>query len=412
MDNKAFYKLSYGLFLLTARQDGRDNGCIINTAIQAANDPKRLSICVINKNLTREMIDATGVFNVSVLTEDVPFEVYKRFGMQSGRDADKFAGCAHAGARTENGLRYAPEAANAVFSCKVTESRDLGSHTLYIGEVTEAMVLSNAPSATYAYYQSHVKPRPAAAPSKSGWRCKVCGYIYEGETLPADFVCPLCKHGAEDFERIEASVPNSIINEGEKSMKKFVCKVCGYIYEGEAAPAECPVCHAAGKMFEEVVGELKLAAEHEYGIYAKTVKDNKDISDADKAYILEQLKANFNGECAEVGMYLCMARIAHREGYPEVGLYWEKAAYEEAEHAAKFAELLGEELEPNMKASTKANLAWRVDCEFGATQGKFDLASCAKKNGLDAIHDTVHEMARDEARHGKALKGLLERYFK
>ena len=130
MDNKAFYKLSYGLFLLTARQDGRDNGCIINTAIQAANDPKRLSICVINKNLTREMIDATGVFNVSVLTEDVPFEVYQRFGMQSGRDVDKFAGCAHADARTENGLRYAPEAANAVFSCKVTESRDLGSHTL------------------------------------------------------------------------------------------------------------------------------------------------------------------------------------------------------------------------------------------------------------------------------------------
>jgi len=111
-------------------------------------------------------------------------------------------------------------------------------------------------------------------------------------------------------------------------------------------------------------------------------------------------------------MYLCMARIAHREGYPEIGLYWEKAAWEEAEHAAKFAELLGEDLEPNMKASTKANLAWRVDCEFGATQGKFDLAVCAKKNGLDAIHDTVHEMARDEARHGVALKGLLERYFK
>ena len=194
-------------------------------------------------------------------------------------------------------------------------------------------------------------------------------------------------------------------------MKKFVCKVCGYIYEGDAAPAECPVCHAKSNMFEEVKGELTLAAEHEYGIYAKTVKNNENISDEDKQYILDQLKANFTGECSEVGMYLCMARIAHREGYPEVGLYWEKAAYEEAEHAAKFAELLGEELEPNMKADTKANLAWRVDCEFGATKGKFDLASCAKKNGLDAIHDTVHEMARDEARHGKALAGLLKRYF-
>ena len=195
-------------------------------------------------------------------------------------------------------------------------------------------------------------------------------------------------------------------------MKKFVCKVCGYIYEGEAAPAECPVCHAKSNMFEEVKGELKLAAEHSYGVYGATVKNNPDISDTDKAYILEQLKATFSGECSEVGMYLCMARIAHREGYPEIGLYWEKAAYEEAEHAAKFAELLGEDLEPNMKATTKDNLAWRVDCEFGATAGKVELATCAKKNGLDAIHDTVHEMARDEARHGRALKGLLERYFK
>ena len=194
-------------------------------------------------------------------------------------------------------------------------------------------------------------------------------------------------------------------------MDKWVCKVCGYIYEGAEPPAECPVCHAPASAFEKVEGELTLAAEHEYGIYDKTVKDNPEISDEDKAYILEQLKANFNGEGSEGGMYLCMARIAHREGYPEVGLYWEKAAHEEAEHASKFAELLGTELEPNMKATTKDNLAWRVDCEFGATQGKFELASCAKKNGLDAIHDTVHEMARDEARHGKALKGLLERYF-
>ena len=195
-------------------------------------------------------------------------------------------------------------------------------------------------------------------------------------------------------------------------MKKYVCTVCGYVHTGDSAPDQCPVCKVGADKFVEQSGEMKLAAEHEYGIYEKTVANNADISAEDKAYILEQLKANFEGECSEVGMYLCMARIAHREGYPEIGLYWEKAAYEEAEHAAKFAELLGETLEPNMKADTKSNLAWRVDCEFGATQGKTDLAICAKKNGLDAIHDTVHEMARDEARHGKALKGLLERYFK
>ncbi len=194
-------------------------------------------------------------------------------------------------------------------------------------------------------------------------------------------------------------------------MAKWVCPVCGYVYEGDEAPAECPACHVSGEKFSKIEGDLVLAAEHKYGIYEKTVKNNKDISEEDKKYIFEQLMANFNGECSEVGMYLCMARIAHREGYPEIGLYWEKAAFEEAEHAAKFAELLGSELEPNMKASTKDNLKWRVDCEFGATKGKFDLATCAKNNGLDEIHDTVHEMARDEARHGKALKGLLDRYF-
>ena len=195
-------------------------------------------------------------------------------------------------------------------------------------------------------------------------------------------------------------------------MKKFVCSVCGYVHEGDAAPEKCPVCKVPAEKFKEQVGEMKLAAEHEYGIYEKTVANNPDISAEDKKYIFDQLMANFTGECSEVGMYLCMARIAHREGYPEIGLYWEKAAYEEAEHAAKFAELLGESLEPKMKASTKDNLAWRVDCEYGATNGKFELAALAKKHGLDAIHDTVHEMARDEARHGKAFEGLLNRYFK
>ncbi len=192
-------------------------------------------------------------------------------------------------------------------------------------------------------------------------------------------------------------------------MKKWVCPVCGYVYEGENPPEFCPQCKVPGSKFTEQKADKVWAAEHVVGVGKQF---GADVPEEVKAEIIAGLKANFEGECTEVGMYLAMARVAHREGYPEIGLYWEKAAYEEAEHAAKFAELLGEELEPNMKATTKDNLAWRVDCEFGATQGKFDLAACAKKNGLDAIHDTVHEMARDEARHGKALKGLLERYFK
>ena len=148
-------------------------------------------------------------------------------------------------------------------------------------------------------------------------------------------------------------------------MKKFVCTVCGYVHEGDTPPEFCPQCKVPGDKFKEVVdGGTSFACEHEVGVAKNCEQD-----------VIDGLKANFMGECTEVGMYLAMARVAHREGYPEIGLYWEKAAYEEAEHAAKFAELLGEELEPNMKASTKANLAWRVDCEFGATQGKVDLAT-------------------------------------
>ncbi len=416
MNTKAFRKLSYGVHLLTAREGEKDSGCIINTAIQCASEPRTISVCVIQKNYTCGMIERTGEFNLTVLSESVPYKVYDVFGMHSGRDTDKFAEFTDA-PRAENGIRYL-EGGNAMFSCKVRESYDLGSHRMFIADLTGAEVLSDEESATYAYYQNTVKAG-APKPEKNGWRCKVCGYMYEGDVLPDDYICPLCKHGAEDFEKVTVGVSaNSDIkteiiknDKGENNMKKYVCKVCGYVHTGESAPAECPVCHVGANMFEEVKGELKLAAEHEYGIYEKTVKNNENVSAEDKAYILEQLMDNCNGECSEVGMYLCMARIAHREGYPEIGLYWEKAAYEEAEHAAKFAELLGEELEPNMKATTKDNLAWRVDCEFGATAGKVELATCAKKNGLDAIHDTVHEMARDEARHGKALKGLLERYF-
>ena len=179
-------------------------------------------------------------------------------------------------------------------------------------------------------------------------------------------------------------------------MAKYVCKVCGYVHEGDAAPAECPVCHAPADKFELQGEEMSWAAEHVVGVAADVSEDIK-----------EDLRANFNGECSEVGMYLAMARVAYREGYQEVGMYYEKAAYEEAEHAAKFAELLGEVV----TNSTKKNLELRVAAENGATAGKTDLAVRAKQANLDAIHDTVHEMARDEARHGKAFEGLLKRYF-
>ena len=179
-------------------------------------------------------------------------------------------------------------------------------------------------------------------------------------------------------------------------MAKFVCSVCGYVHEGDSAPEFCPQCKVPANKFVKQAEGMSWAAEHIVGV-AQGVRED----------IIEDLRANYMGECTEVGMYLAMARVAHREGYPEIGLYWEKAAYEEAEHAAKFAELLGEVVTD----STKKNLEMRVEAENGATMGKTDLAKRAKELGLDAIHDTVHEMARDEARHGKAFEGLLKRYF-
>lgn len=179
-------------------------------------------------------------------------------------------------------------------------------------------------------------------------------------------------------------------------MAKWVCGVCGYVHEGDVAPEKCPQCSAPAEKFVEQTGEMSWAAEHVVGIASDVPED-----------IRADLEANFAGECTEVGMYLAMARVAHREGYPEIGLYWEKAAWEEAEHASKFAELLGDVVTD----STKKNLEMRVEAENGATAGKTDLAKRAKALNLDAVHDTVHEMARDEARHGKAFKGLLERYF-
>lgn len=180
-------------------------------------------------------------------------------------------------------------------------------------------------------------------------------------------------------------------------MAKFVCTVCGYVHEGDAAPAFCPVCKAPASKFVQQGADMVWAAEHVVGVAQGAPQE-----------IIDGLRMNFEGECTEVGMYLAMARVAHREGYPEIGEYWRRAALEEAEHAAKFAELLGEVVTD----STKKNLEMRVEAENGATAGKVALAKLAKEQNLDAIHDTVHEMARDEARHGKAFKGLLERYFK
>lgn len=205
MDQKAMYKLTYGLFVLTARENNRDNGCIINTAIQITSVPNQLSICVNKANYTHDMILKSGEFTVSVISQQASFDLFEHFGFWSGRDVDKFAGYKEC-KRGSNGIYYVTAGTNAYLSVNVNKTQDLGSHTMFIGEITDMEVLSNAASASYEYYQNHIKkPFTSAKKAETGkviWRCTVCGYEYEGEELPEDFLCPICHHPAADFEKI------------------------------------------------------------------------------------------------------------------------------------------------------------------------------------------------------------------
>lgn len=206
MDQKVFQKLSYGLFVLTANEDGKDNGCIINTACQVASEPQMISISVNKANLTCDMIANTRKFTISVLSEEAKFDTFKHFGFQTGRNVDKFAGFT-ACKRVYNGTMAVTAGTNAYVSAYVQQQIDLGSHVLFIAQVTDGEILTDVPSATYAYYFANIKPKPEAVgktlDGKTVWRCKICGYEYVGEELPEDFICPLCKHPASDFEKVK-----------------------------------------------------------------------------------------------------------------------------------------------------------------------------------------------------------------
>jgi len=203
IDSKAMFKLSYGLFILSAKDGDKDNACVINTVTQITEKPLKISVAVNKANFTHNMIVNSGEFNVSVLTESAPFSIFEQFGFCSGKETYKFAKYDDK-ARTANNIRFLPEHTNAVISAKVTETFDYGTHSLFIADITEAHVLSNEPSATYQYYFDNIKPKPASQPknTKKGFVCKICGHIYEGDTLPKDYVCPICKHGPDDFEPI------------------------------------------------------------------------------------------------------------------------------------------------------------------------------------------------------------------
>lgn len=200
MDNNVMFNLSYGLFVLTAQDYGKDNGCIINTVMQVTDTPLQICFTVSKQNLTHDFVKSTGIFNISVISEAADFELFKHFGFQSGRACDKFDAYPDA-AQSKNGLKYITKGTNAYISGKVIKTTDLGTHTMFIAEVCDGEIISKDASATYAYYHASIKPKPQKT-EQVGYRCKICGYVYEGEVLPPDFICPLCKHGAQDFEKI------------------------------------------------------------------------------------------------------------------------------------------------------------------------------------------------------------------
>ncbi len=250
IDNTAMFKISYGLYVLFSKSE-KDNGCIINTTVQLTSDPLTLMIAVNKNNYTEKMISETGLFNLSPLTEGTPFEIFKRFGFQSGATVDKLADFYNV-ERSSNGVLYLNEYSNAVVSCRVTDQKDMGTHTVFFAEVTEAKVLSNESSVTYDYYFKHIKPKPET-PKKKGFVCKICGYVYEGDELPEDYICPICKHPASDFEPIGDNVTEAKTEVVSKDAYK--CSICGYEYDPEKGDPDNGI--APGTPFDELPDDYK-----------------------------------------------------------------------------------------------------------------------------------------------------------
>ena len=350
MDKKAMYKLSYGLFVLTAKEAEKDNGCIINTAIQAASEPNQLSICVNKLNYTHDMVLRTGEFTVSVLSQNAKFDLFRQFGFQSGRDVNKFENF-DACARGANGIYYITEGTNAYISVKVKKTEDLGSHTMFIGEITDMEVLSDAPSVTYAYYLENIKPKSqAVGKTESGqtvWRCTICGYEYVGEELPEDFVCPLCKHPASDFEKVVKTVA------AEKTEK---------------------------------TEEIKMAANK----YAGT-QTEKNLHEA------------FSGESQARNKYTYFASIAKKEGYEQMAALFLKTADNEKEHAKMwFKELAG-------IGDTKANLAAAAEGEnYEWTDMYEGFAKTAEEEGFPELAAKFRAVGEIEKHHEERYRALLK----
>ena len=334
------YKLSYGLFVLTAREGEKDNGCIINTAIQAASTPNQISICVNKSNYTQDMIMRTGVFTVSVISQKATFDLFKHFGFQSGREVDKFADFA-ACDRGKNGILYVTEGTNAYISVKVEKIEDLGSHTMFIGEITDMEVLSQDSSATYDYYMKHIKPKPQeVGKTEDGqtiWRCTICGYEYVGEELPEDFICPLCKHPASDFEKVIKKMEDKKMENkyaGTKTEKNLWEAFAGESQARNKYTYFASVAKKAG--YEQIAALFLQTAENEKEHAKLWFKALGELGDTPT-----NLLHAAEGENAEwTDMYERMAKDAEEEGFAELAAQFRGVAAIEKMHEERYRALL------------------------------------------------------------------------
>ena len=422
MDRKAMYKLSYGLFILTAKEAEKDNGCIINTAIQAASEPNQLSICVNKANYTHDMIQRTGKFTVSVLSQKAQFELFKHFGFQSGRDTNKFEAFEQC-ARGTNGIYYITEGTNAYISVTVTKTEDLGSHTMFIGEITDMEVLSNVPSVTYDYYQNNIKPKPQeigkTEDGQTIWRCRICGYEYVGEELPDDFICPLCKHPASDFEKVvkKTEVKEMAANKyaGTQTEKNLQEAFAG---ESQARNKYTYFASVAKKEGYEQMSALFLKTADNEKEHAKMwfkelagIGDTKEnlaaAAEGENKYAGTQTEKNlqeaFAGESQARNKYTYFASVAKKEGYEQMSALFLKTADNEKEHAKMwFKELAG-------IGDTKENLAAAAEGEnYEWTDMYEGFAKTAEEEGFPELAAKFRAVGEIEKHHEERYRALLK----
>ena len=340
MNTNAMFKIGYGLYVLTAKENGFDNGCIINTVTQVTSDPCRITVAVNKANKTHDMVLATGVFNVSVLTNSASFDIFKAFGFRSGKDTDKFADYSAVN-RSENGLLYVTESTNAYISAKVISATDLGTHTLFLADVIDCDVLSGETSVTYDYYHKYIKPKPETRKSaKVYYRCKICGYIHESDELPADFICPLCKHPASDFERVEAVEENN--NKGETKMNLKGTKteqnlMTAFAGESQARNKYTYFASVAKKEgFEQISAIFNETANNEKEHAKMWFKALGELGDT-----AQNLLHAAEGENYEwTDMYATFAKEAEEEGFTELAEKFRMVAAIEKTHEERYRALL------------------------------------------------------------------------